>query len=81
MLFKISTSKMMLAFGGITAPAPLSPYPKLEGIKKIALSLKFILLIPSKKPAIKPSFFHIGKGKVGNRFGWLCFDQIFRRFY
>ena len=41
-----STSKMIFELGGITFPAPRSPYPKLEGINNSALSPKDKLLIP-----------------------------------
>ena len=56
----ISISKIILAFGGITFPAPFSPYPNFEGKKEglipgfiEALSLmnygdKTLVFIPSK---------------------------------
>jgi len=47
-----STSKIKVAFGGITPPAPLSPYAKLDGITKRALSPTLNNRIPSSHPAI-----------------------------
>ncbi len=38
--------------GGISAPAPLEPYPNDEGKIRVAFSPTFIFAIPSSKPAI-----------------------------
>lgn len=44
----------MFEFGGMTFPAPLSPYPSFDGIKRTILSPKFTFSKPSKKPGINP---------------------------
>ena len=48
--FTNSTSKISQAFGGITPPAPLAPYPKSGGIRKVAESPSLRRRIPSSQP-------------------------------
>ena len=47
-----STSKINVALGGITPPAPLSPYARFDGIIKVALPPTYKYEIPSSHPFI-----------------------------
>ena len=47
-----STSKIKVALGGITPPAPLLPYAKWGGIIKVAFPPTFNNEIPSSHPGI-----------------------------
>src|SRR5690348_4057983 len=47
-----STSKTSVALGGITPPAPLSPYARSGGIVSLRLPPTFIVATPSSQPLI-----------------------------
>ena len=47
-----STSKIVVAFGGITLPAPRLPHPNSGGIINVAFAPTFSSWIPSSHPGI-----------------------------
>ena len=49
-LFKSSISKINVALGGITPPAPLGPYPSSDGIINVPFSPVFRTLSASSQP-------------------------------